>query len=141
MGHRENKAVASRFLEETNERNRLPAYDQLCTPGYREHDPAMPQETVGLPEARDIYQRLFVAFGLRHTAESMVAEDTLVAARFTVRGRHIGEYEGFPPTGRTFEVGGQTTLRFEDGRIAEAWFNWDMQGALEQLGAPPGSEG
>ncbi|MFE4670529.1 ester cyclase [Streptomyces sp. NPDC056716] len=134
-----NKSVAGRYLEETDERNRLPAYDHLCTPDYREHDPAMPQETVDLAEARRIYQELSAAFDLRHTAESMVAEDALVAARFTVRGRHLGEYEGFPPTGRTFEVGGQVTLRFTEGKIAEAWFNWDMQGALEQLTPPADS--
>lgn len=62
-----------------------------------------------------------------------------MCARFTVRGRHTGEYQGFPPSGRSFEVSGQVTLRFRDGKIAEAWFNWDLQGALEQLGAPPGS--
>ncbi|MCX4967154.1 ester cyclase [Streptomyces sp. NBC_00654] len=133
-----NKAVASRFLEETDDRNREPAYAHLCTADYLEHDPAMPQETVGLDEATQVYRQLFAAFRLRHTAESMVAEDSLVCARFTVRGRHIGEYQGFPPTGRTFEVSGQVTLRFQDTKIAEAWFNWDHQGALEQLGAPPG---
>ncbi|MEV6081011.1 ester cyclase [Streptomyces sp. NPDC052069] len=130
------KDVASRFLEETEERDRIPAYDDLCTADYREHDPAMPQETVVLAEAREIYRELVTAFELRHTAESMVAEDDLVCTRFTVRGRHIGEYQGFPPSGRTFEASGQITFRFRGGRIAETWLNWDYQGVLEQLGAP-----
>ncbi|MDJ1133020.1 ester cyclase [Streptomyces iconiensis] len=135
-----NKAVARRFLEETEERNREPAYADLCTPDYVEHDPVMPRESVGRNEAAQVYGELLAAFELRHTAESVVAEGDLVCARFTVRGRHVGEYHGFPPSGRTFEgVPGQVTLRFQEGRIAEAWFNWYLRGLLEQLGAPPGS--
>ncbi|MER6914613.1 ester cyclase [Streptomyces sp. NPDC000594] len=133
------KDVARRFLEETDDRNREYAYAHLCTADYREHDPAMPQETVGLDEAARLYRELVAAFALRHTALSMVAEDDLVCARFIVRGRHIGEYQGFPPSGRSFEVSGQVTLRFRNGKISETWLNWDMQGAMEQLGSPPAS--
>ncbi|MFC9066915.1 MULTISPECIES: ester cyclase [Streptomyces] len=131
------KALARRFLEETEHRDRLAAYDELCTEDYREHDPAMPEETVDLAGARRIYQEVLTAFALRHTPESLIAEDDLVASRFTVRGRHVGAYQGFPPSGLTFAVGGQVTLRFVDRRrIAEAWFNWDFDGALEQLRPP-----
>ncbi|MGW6456946.1 ester cyclase [Streptomyces sp. NPDC055078] len=134
------KDVASRFLEETEERDRIPAYDHLCTADYREHGPGMPQGTAGLAEAREIYRDLMTAFALRHTAESMIAEDDLVSARFTVRGRHVGEYQGSPPSGRTFKVSGQITFRFRGGKIAETWIHWDHQSLLEQLGAP-GSAG
>jgi hypothetical protein len=79
-----NKTVAGRFLEETEDRNREPAYAHLCTADHREHDPAVPQETVGRDEAARVYRELVAAFGLRHTAESMVAEGDLVGARFTV---------------------------------------------------------
>ncbi|WP_331769255.1 ester cyclase (plasmid) [Embleya sp. NBC_00888] len=135
MGHR-NKAVAGRFLEETPDRDRGAAYAHLCTADYLEHDPSMERETVGLDEAARVYRELVAAFGLRHTAESMVAEGDLVCARFTVRGRHIGQYLEFPPSGRRFEASGQITLRFHDGKVAETWINWDLRGAMEQL-APP----
>jgi predicted ester cyclase len=131
-----NKAVVSRFLEETEERNREAAYDQLCTEDYVEHDPAMPEESVGLAEAARVYRELIAAFGLRHTAASMVAEGDLACARFIVRGRHTGEYRGLPPSGRSFESTGHVTLRFHGEKIAETWFNWDVQGAMEQLGGP-----
>ncbi|MGP4112675.1 ester cyclase [Streptomyces sp. 4N509B] len=131
------KAAARRFLEETDDRNRLAAYDELCTADYLEHDPAMPEETVGLAEAGRVYQELVEALELRHTAQSVIAEGDLVSARFTVRGRHVGAYQGFPPSGRTFESTGQITLRFREGLIAESWIHWDIQGAMEQLGPPP----
>lgn len=131
-----NKAVAGQFLEETPERNREAAYAHFCTDDYLEHDPSMSRETVALAEAAQVYRELIAAFGLRHTAQSMVAEGDLVCARFIVRGRHTGEYQGIPPSGRSFESTGHMTLRFEGEKIAETWINWDLQGALEQLGGP-----
>ncbi|QXJ24219.1 ester cyclase [Actinomadura graeca] len=130
IGH---KATARRFLEEDRDGDRVAEYGELCTPDYVEHDPAMPRESVGLADARETYRGVAAAFGLRHSVEQLVAEGDLVCARFTVRGRHVGEYQGSAPTGRTFEVTGQVTLRFRDEKIAESWFNWDMQGMLEQL--------
>ncbi|MGV9393578.1 ester cyclase [Streptomyces olivaceus] len=50
--------------------------------------------------------------------------------------RHTGEYRGLPPTGGTFEVTGHVTFRFQGEKIAETWFNWDLQGLMEQLGSP-----
>ncbi|MFI7285527.1 hypothetical protein ACIBRY_02470 [Streptomyces anulatus] len=32
------------------------------------------------------------------------------------------------------------TLRFQQGPIAESWFNYDLAGALEQVGAPPAAD-
>ncbi|MGW7293444.1 ester cyclase [Streptomyces xiamenensis] len=135
------KSLARLFLEETEDRDRLTAYDELCTEDYLEHDPAMPQETVGLAEARRVYEEVRVAFEVRHIARSLIAEGDLVAARLAIHGHHVGEYQGFPPTGRTFEVTGQVTLRFHERKIAEAWFNWDIQGAMEQLQPPPAASG
>ncbi len=132
------KGVARRFLEETQDRNREAAYAELCTADYLEHDPSMPRKTVGLAEATQVYRELIAAFGLRHTAESLIAEGDLASARFTVRGRHTGEYQGNPPSGRSFEATGQITLRFDEGKIAETWINWDLPGALEQLRPGPG---
>lgn len=56
-----------------------------------------------------------------HTAQSLVAEGDPLCARFVIHGHHAGH----------------VTLRFQHGRIAESWFNYDVAGALEQVGAPP----
>ncbi|MFC8369320.1 MULTISPECIES: ester cyclase [unclassified Streptomyces] len=133
-GHKE---TARRFIEEDRQGDRVTEYGELCTPDYVEHDPAMPRETVDLAGAREVYRAVAEAFGLRHSVESMVAEGDLVGIRFTVRGRHTGEFQGVPPTGRTFESTGHTTLRFRDGKIAESWFNWDFEGMKEQLTPTP----
>ncbi|WP_131735833.1 ester cyclase [Actinomadura roseirufa] len=132
------KATACCFIEEDRDGDRVAEYGVLCTADYVQHDPSMPLESVGLDEARETYRELVAAFRLRHSVEGMLAERDLVSARFRVRGRHVGEYQGNAPTGRSFETTGQVTLRFREGKIAEAWFHWDLRGALEQLGGTLG---
>ncbi|MFD4175520.1 MULTISPECIES: ester cyclase [Streptomyces] len=131
------KTLARRFLEESAADDRESVYAHHCTPDYTEHDPNMEQETVGLAEAMRLYREVREAFEVTHTAQSLVAEGDLVCARFVIHGRHTGDYRGYPPSGRAFETTGHVTLRFQHGRIAESWFNYDLAGALEQVGAPP----
>jgi predicted ester cyclase len=40
---------------------------------------------------------------------------------------------GMPPTGRTVHVTGITILRVADGKVIEAWQNWDMLGMMQQI--------
>ncbi|MFD7676120.1 ester cyclase [Streptomyces anulatus] len=131
------KTLARRFLEESADDDRESVYAHHCTADYTEHDPNMEQETVGLAEATRLYREVREAFEVTHTAQSLVAEGDLVCARFVIHGRHTGDYRGNPPSGRAFETTGHVTLRFQQGRIAESWFNYDLTGALEQVGAPP----
>ncbi|MFI1572260.1 ester cyclase [Streptomyces anulatus] len=131
------KTLARRFLEESADDDRESVYAHHCTADYTEHDPNMEQETVGLAEATRLYREVREAFEVTHTAQSLVAEGDLVCARFVIHGRHAGDYRGNPPSGRAFETTDHVTLRFQQGRIAESWFNYDLAGALEQVGAPP----
>ncbi|WP_165986640.1 ester cyclase [Streptomyces sp. YIM 98790] len=131
-----NKAVVQRFFDEVMSTDDVSAFDTLCTEDYTEHDPANPRATVNLAEAKEAYQELADAFDTEQlSVESLVAEGNLVSGRFTVRGRHTGEFQGIAPSGNSFEVTGQVTFRCEGGKIAESWFNWDLLGLLEQLGA------
>ncbi|SFB83772.1 ester cyclase [Streptomyces aidingensis] len=130
-----NKALARRYFDEVVARDMVDAYDELCTPGYIEHDPANPQDTLGRDEAKEAYRELASAFDTQNVSlDSIAAEGELVCCRFTVRARHSGEFQGIAPTGNAIEVGGHVTFRCEGGKIAESWFNWDTLGLLEQLG-------
>jgi predicted ester cyclase len=42
-----------------------------------------------------------------------------------------------PPTGKKAVVRGFTLNRLEDGRIIDAWDNFDIMGMLQQLGVIP----
>lgn len=75
------KATTRRFLEEDQLGDRVHECGDLCTADYIEHDPAMPQESIGLAEARQAYRELAEVFELRHSVDGMAAEADLVTAR------------------------------------------------------------
>ena len=74
----------------------------------------------------------------------MVAEGDQVAIRVETRGVHSGEWEGVPPTGKSWTNRGMGLVRVEDGKIIELEFLFDELGHLKQLGAtiaaPPGRD-
>ncbi|MDB1087411.1 ester cyclase [Streptomyces sp. ACA25] len=128
------KAMAERFITRVMNRREYEAAEELCTAGYQEHDPANGVETLGLQEAIADAARYLDAFRPEFTVESQIAEGDLVTTRWTSHGRHTGTFEDLEPTDRELTVTGHTTFRFEEGRIAESWWNWDLLGMLRQLG-------
>jgi predicted ester cyclase len=79
----------------------------------------------------------------RITITDMVVEGDQVAIRVESRGVHSGEWEGVPPTGKSWTNRGMGLARVEDGKITELEFIFDELGHLKQLGAkitPPGRE-
>jgi steroid delta-isomerase-like uncharacterized protein len=70
------------------------------------------------------------------TVEDTVSEGDKVAARCTVRGAHRGDSLGLAATNRPVEFTGICIVRVADGKIAEAWNNFDFMSMFQQLGAP-----
>jgi predicted ester cyclase len=71
---------------------------------------------------------------LEVTTNLIVAEGDLVAVNLVGRGTHKGMFQGVPPTGRRWAATCCAFFRVADGRIADAWVNWDELGILEQIG-------
>ena len=69
------------------------------------------------------------------TIDEQTVEDNTVWTRYTVRGTHLGEWEGLAPTGAEFTVSGVIVQRIEDGQIAHDFEIYDYAGLREQLGA------
>jgi predicted ester cyclase len=66
----------------------------------------------------------------------IVAEGDQVAIRVETGGVHSGEWEGVPPTGKSWTNRGMGLARVdEDGKIIEFEFIFDELGHLKQLGA------
>lgn len=72
----------------------------------------------GMAEARG-WREAFPDLAI--TVDRQVAEDDLVAVRWTARGTNTGTGNGIPATGRVVEMTGTTLFRLDDGRIAEEW--------------------
>jgi predicted ester cyclase len=64
---------------------------------------------------------------LKHTIDIQLAEDDMVASRFIVTGTHLGEYMGVSPTGNKLEVTVIEITRFKDGKVIEAWLEFDSK--------------
>jgi predicted ester cyclase len=126
MTTEENKALVRREQEELwNHTGNLDAAQELFAPEQAE---AARQEAAdfrrGFPDVVSII-------------EDLIAEGDMVAARWSSRATHLGEYLGVPPTGNQVEFTGISVYRIEGGRIAESWTEEDELGLMRQIGAVP----
>lgn len=71
---------------------------------------------------------------VRSVVEDQIEEGDKVVTRWTSRGTHRGDLNGFAPTGKPMEMTGVTIERIENDRIVEVWVAKDDLGMLRQLG-------
>src|SRR5215207_1201478 len=139
MTAEENKAVVRREMEELfNHTGNLDVADEIIAPNYVSYEPTS-GETRGIEGAKQFAATYREAFpDLENTIEDMVAEGDKVVVRFRARGTHQGETEAFgPPTDKRMEITGITIKRLSEGKIVEAWTNFDALGMMQQLGLIP----
>lgn len=130
----DNKALVRRLFDAILSQGRVELLDELIAPGYVENNPVPGQK----PGAEGVKAKLKTFRGafpdIRFVLESLVAEGSLVAARYHWEGTHKGTFLGIPPTGRKVVVRGMDFYRFAGGRIVEHWDSVDEFGMLSQLG-------
>jgi steroid delta-isomerase-like uncharacterized protein len=71
---------------------------------------------------------------IRVIVEDTVSEGDKVAARCRVEGTHSGEGLGVAPTGNRVAFTGMTIIRVKEGKIVEAWNNFDFLTMSQQIG-------
>jgi predicted ester cyclase len=74
---------------------------------------------------------------VRITVDDVIAADDKVVLRWHSEGTHRGGLEGLAPTGARASVTGIGIDRWKDGKVVEAWTEWDNLGLARQLGAAP----
>ena len=131
-----NKAVTRRYYEEVLNQGRVDVLDDLATTDYDEHDP-LPGQGTGLSGLKDRVRGLRQALAQTFTIEDLVAEGDRVVVRWSGSGRHVGDFFGAPPTGRSFTIAGIDVHAFRDGRMAAHWHVVDQLALLQQLGLIP----
>lgn len=111
---------------------------QLISPVANFHVPDQPEPLQGPKGYLMIIAMMRHGFpDIQWTLEDMVAEDDKVAARFTMRGTHQGEFFGVPPTGKPIVVQAINFYRLAGDQIVEEYGQPDMLGLLRQIGAVP----
>lgn len=133
----DNDALIRRWFEEVWNKGRAEAIDELLAEDgvlYGLSD-ASGQPVSGLAAFREFHKSFREAFpNILVTVEDTVSEGDKVAARCAVRGQHTGDGLGFAATQAQIEFTGIAIVRVEDGKIVEAWNNFDFMTMHKQLG-------
>jgi steroid delta-isomerase-like uncharacterized protein len=138
MSAQENKEKARRLLEEAFGRGELEIVDEVLDPDFVCYDP---NSESGAVRGADTIKQEIEWFrnampDLTYTVEDQVAEGDKVVTRYRATGTHQGEFFGVAPTGKSIEMSGIQIDRFdESGKMVEEWPEYDMLGAMKQMGA------
>ena len=135
----ENKEIVRRWFEEVWNKGRADAIDEMFDENGIAHglsdDPSNPIK--GPTNFKPFHAVFRDAFpNMMIVIEDMVAEGDKVAARCSVSGKHEGDFRGRAATQSPVEFTGMTIVRIGNGKIVEAWNNFDFMTMNKQLGDP-----
>ena len=133
----ENKALVKRWFEEVWNKGRVDAIPEMFAADGIAHglsdDPNASMKGPG--DYEPFYRTFRGAFpDIIVKVEDMVAEGDKVAARCSVTGKHTGDSLGIAATNSGVDFTGITIVRIRDGKIVEAWNNFDFMRMNRQLG-------
>jgi steroid delta-isomerase-like uncharacterized protein len=121
------------LIEQVWHRRNLAVLAEGVAADYLGHDPVLPRE--GRQGLLEMTRALHEAFTeIHYEIHETLGQGDTVAARWTMTGRHSGEFRGVPPTQRLIAVSGLSWVRFERGQMAEAWISYDGINLMRQLG-------
>ena len=136
----ENKAIVRRLMEESFGGGKPELVDELLDPDFVRYDPYIEAgEVRGVETVKENIVWFHNVFpDLTCTIEEQVAEGEKEVSRWTLRGTHRGNFFGVAPTGNRVEFTGTQIDRFdESGKIVEERAEFDLLGAMRQVGAIP----
>jgi len=134
----QNKALLQRWFDEVWNKGRVDGIAEMFAVDGIAHGLS---NDVGTPLAgpdgfRPFHETFRGAFpNIEVLVEDMIAEGDKVAARCSVRGRHTGDHLGVAASNAPVEFTGITIVRVKDGKIIEAWNNFDFLKMNKQIGA------
>jgi len=132
MSTEANKAVVRAFVDAWNTKS-FDRFDDLMADDARLTVGGARIDCSG-PATRSIAEHWIGGFPDYHfDLLHLVAEEDMVAALMPFSGTHAGPVLDLPPTGRTVRVSEMVFFRIADGKIAEAWEDWDEHGMRRQL--------
>ena len=133
----DNKALTERWFEEVWNKGRAEAIREMVTEDLFVHglSDAKGEAIKGVKEFDRFHSQFVNAFpNIQVKVEDLIAEGDKVAARCTVSAKHTGDALGFAPTHADVDFTGIAIVRIKDGKIVEAWNNFDFMKMNRQLG-------
>jgi len=134
------RALSRRWFDEVWNQGRDQTIDELAAPDAAIHGLGEGGRQMSSPaEFRKFYHLFRSAFPDMRVEVNDVLLDVggdKTAVRITFTGTHTGSGLGLPPTGRPFRATAIILARWRDGRMVEAWNEFDAAGMMQQLTGP-----
>jgi predicted ester cyclase len=131
----ENKRLVRRYYEEVVNTAAVDEVARFVSPDYVEvHDNK--RYAIGIEGAKEHIRGVRQTYpDLRLTVDQQIAEGEWVVTRVTMRGTHLGEWQGIEPTGKPIEVTAVNIDRVVSGRIVEHGGAANLLRPLLEIGA------
>ena len=132
-------ALIRKWFEEVWNQGREETIDAMCDKNAIGYGQAQSGTAIRGPEHFKQFWRSFrSAFSNIHVdIQETIEQEDRVAARWTITMNHTAAFLGIASTNKRVTVNGISMQRYADGKIIEAWDNWDQLDLLVQLGAVP----
>jgi predicted ester cyclase len=124
------------WFEEVWNKGREEAIDEMALPDAKTYGLAHPDGTaVNAREAFKVFHKQFCSTfsDIRVDVKHTLSEGDYTMARCVVTGVHTGDGLGIPATKREVSFTGMCLVRLHDGKLAEAWNNFDLDSVYRQL--------
>ena len=130
-----NKQLVLRWKTERNAGN-VRVADDLCAPDVVLHMSGLPTPgpVCGLEAFKPLFAAYLAAFEFHSMPEFLIAEGDIVAIHEIFQLKHVGAFQGIPPSGKDLTVASAEIYRIANGKFVECWVEADMLGLLRQLG-------
>jgi len=130
--------LAHEWFDEVWNKRQIATIDRLLTPDVIAH--GLTDEKGNEIRGPSEFKKFFVQFTKAFPDINVEVADTIsegdkIAARCIVTGTHRGDTLGVPGSNKPVRFTGVAILRIKDGKIAEAWNNFDFQTLSSQIGA------
>jgi steroid delta-isomerase-like uncharacterized protein len=133
----ENKALVRRWFEEVWNKGRSEAIEEMFAADGIAHGLSDDSEKLmqGPADFKPFHAAFRGAFpDVDIIVEDLIAEGDKVAARCSVRGKHTGDHLAVAASNAPVEFTGIAIVRIKDGKIVEAWNNFDFLRMNKQIG-------
>jgi predicted ester cyclase len=128
--------ILERWFEEVWNQGQEAKIDEMAHPAVTGHGLTTPEGEAVKDRAtfKSFYRSFRSAFSEIHIeVVDTVTEGDKTVARCLVRAVNTGSFRGHPPTGKRVEFTGISLVHVREGKITEAWNNFDFETMSQQL--------
>ena len=106
----------------------------MAAPGHRFYNPMMPIPA-GTEEHLGLIRMMTTALEGAHHLEQVLSEGDCAVVRGRWKGKHVGDFNGVPATGKTVEFSFIDVMDFAGGKLGEEHIEMNPMAIMAQIGA------